>query len=138
MGGLLSIVIIGVLASAVVRSQILMSTNVEAQRIGELQAKLHSSFECRTPEDGGEIKKLREVDFGQMRAIVEEFVVNQLNAESRLDRAQLCDQVKKQLGTSTEPPEKFPFVYRIRLPGRRARLGQSYGRLFTVNRHITV
>jgi hypothetical protein len=92
--------------------QNLISTEVPAQRVRALQAKLHNISECGTPEACEEDYKQREPSFNQIRAIVAEFVVAQLNGEPTLDRIQLRNQLKQMLGPSGEGPEGFPYVLR--------------------------
>src|SRR5580658_3036207 len=76
---------------------ILISTIVAAERVRELQAKLHSITVCGSPETCEEANRQREPSFNQLRTTVSEFVVSQLDAEPKLDRAQLRDQLNQVL-----------------------------------------
>lgn len=117
----ISIFPILVLAPALVSAApqpILISTVIAGERVRELQAKLHSVIECRSPETCEEAKKKREREpsFSQLRETISDFIVTQLDAEPRLDRKQLRDQLKQVLGPSPEyDPNESPYVFRFPL-----------------------
>jgi hypothetical protein len=77
---------------------ILRSTSVVAQQVRELQAKLSGNLDCRVQEDCAEAQSQREPYFNQLQTNVTQFVIEQLEAEPRLERSQLRDQLKRVFG----------------------------------------
>jgi hypothetical protein len=91
---------------------ILISTIVAGERVRDLQAKLHSITECGSPETCEEANGQREPSFNELRTTISEFVVSQLDAEPKLDRAQLRDQLNRVLGPSAGGPSEAPYIFR--------------------------
>ncbi len=109
---LVSILVSAAISVGADSPQILISTKVAEQTVRELHAKMRQLDESRGAEALDAAKKQQELYFSQLRTIVDQFGVDQLNAEPRLGRDQLRDQMKQVLGPSSGASEEPPHVYR--------------------------